>query len=419
MEGLLKDMSGVVVYLDDILITGKDQTEHMENLGKVLKRQRETGLRLQQDKCQSMKDSVVYLGHRIDKDGLLHTEEKVRAIRDAPIPRGVSELKAYLGMLTYYSKFLPDRATVLAPLHALLQKGATWKWSEDEDKAFQESKRLLTSTRVLVDYTTKLPLLLACDASPFGLGAVLSHRLENGNEHPIAFASRSLSPAEKNYSQIDREEAVIVFGVSKFHRYIYGRHFELLSDHQPLRGLLGEGRSIPVTASARIQRWALLLAGYQYTFRYKAGRRHNNADALSRVPLLALPHHKGQPEAILHVLEQLEKLPVTATQIAWWTTNDPILCFKCEHGLEKAGHKKSSRRCTSIQDKELRTVEAYCVVWGTRVVIPSAGRTRILTELHEAHPGTARIKGLARGVVWWPSLTQRWNSWSVNVKYAK
>ena len=161
MEGLLKDLSGVVVYLDDILITGKSQTEQMENLGNVLKRLRETGLRLQQDKCQFIQDSVVYLGHRIDKYGLHSTEEKVRAIRDAPILRGVSELKAYLGMLTYYSKFLHDRATVLAPLHALLRKGATWKWSEDKDKAFQESKRLLKSSRVLVHYNTKLPLLLA------------------------------------------------------------------------------------------------------------------------------------------------------------------------------------------------------------------------------------------------------------------
>ena len=269
MEGLLKDMSGVMVYLDDILITWKSQTEHMDNLREVLKRLRETGLRLQQDKCQFMKDSVVYLGHQINKDGLHPTEEKVRAIQDAPIPRGISELKAYLEMLTYYSRFLPGRATVLAPLHALLQKGATWKWSEDEDKAFQELKRLLTSSQVLVHYNTKLPLLLACDASPFGLGVVLSHRLENGNEHPIAFASRSLSPAEKLFT--------LVFGISKLHRYIYGRHFELLSDHQPLKGLLGEGQSIPVTASARIQRWALLMAGYQYIFRYKTRKRHNAA----------------------------------------------------------------------------------------------------------------------------------------------
>ena len=119
-------MSGVVVYLDDILTTGKSQNEHMENLGEVLRRLKETRLRLQQNKCQFMKDSVVYIGHRIDKDGLRPTEDKVRAIGDAPIPRRVSELKAYLGMLTYYSKFPPDRATVLAPLHVLLQKGATW-----------------------------------------------------------------------------------------------------------------------------------------------------------------------------------------------------------------------------------------------------------------------------------------------------
>ena len=328
----------------------------------------------------------------------------MRAIRDAPIPRGISELKAYLGMLTYYSKFLPDRATLLALLHALLQKGATWKWSEDEDKAFQESKWLLTSSRVLVHYNTKLPLLLTYDASPFGLGAVLSHRLENGNKHPIVFASRSLSPAEKIIHRLTVKGLQWFLKISKFHLYIYGRHFKLLSDHQPLKGLLGEGQSIPVTASARIQRWALLLAGYQYTFRYKAGKRHNNADALSRVPLLDLPHHTCQPEAMLYVLEQLEKLPVTATQIAWWTTNDPVLSQVRTWVREGWPQKVADDvRPYKIRSHEL-SVEADCVVWGTRVVIPPAGRRRILTELHEAHPGAARIKGLARGVVWWPSI---------------
>ena len=204
MEGL---------HLDDILITGTSQSDHLGNLREVLRRLHEAGLRLQRAKCKFMQNSVVYLGHRIDREGLHPTEEKVRAIHHAPRPQGVSELRAYLGMLTYYSKFLPDRATVLAPLHALLQNGTAWEWSETQDKAFQESKMLLTSSRVLVHYNSKLPLVVACDTSPFGLGAVLSHRLENGDERPIAFASRTLSSAEKKYAQIDREGAAIVFAV--------------------------------------------------------------------------------------------------------------------------------------------------------------------------------------------------------------
>ena len=309
----------------------------------------------------------------------------------------MSELRAYLGMLTYYSKFLLDRATVLAPLHALLQNGTAWEWSETQDKAFQESKMLLTSSRVLVHYNSKLPLVVACDASPFGLGAVLSHRLENGDERPIAFASRTLSSVETKYAQIDREGAAIVFAVSRFHRYIYGRHFELVSDHKPLLGLLGEGRSIPATASARIQRWALLLAGYQYTFRHKAGKHHQNADALSRVPLPDLPQYECQPEAMIHVLDQLEKLPVTAQQIAVWTTSDPVLS-QVRTWVREGWPNKVSEALQPYKRKSTElSIEDDCVVWGTRVIIPPAGRAKILAELHEAHPGARPNERVGKG----------------------
>ena len=320
MEGLLKDISGVVVYLDDILIKGKRRTEHLGNLREVLKRLQEAGLRLQRNKCNFMQDSVEYLGHRIDRDGLHLTEEKVRAINNAPRPQGVSKLKAYLEMLTYYSKFLPDRATVLAPLTLFCKKE---QFGNSQTLRTGLFKRLLTSSQMLVHYNSKLPLVVVCDASPFGLGAVLFHRCENGDELPIAFVSRSLSTAERKFAQIDRKGAAIVFAVSKSQRYIYGRHFELVSDHKPLMGLLGKGRNIPVTTSARIQRWALLLAGYQYIF--KAGKSNLNADALSRVPLSELPQHECQSEAMIYVLEELEKLPVSAKQVAAWTTSYPVL----------------------------------------------------------------------------------------------
>ena len=148
------------------------------------------------------------------------------------------------------------------------------------------------------------------------------------------------------------------------------------------------------------------MAGYQYTFRYKAGKTHNNADAIRRVPLPDLPHHTCQPEAMLHVLEQLEKLPVSVTQIAWWTTNDPVL-FQVRTWVREVWLQKVAEevRPYKIRGHKL-SLEADCVVWKTTIVIviPLAGRTWILSELYEPHPGTARMKELARGVVWWPSI---------------
>ena len=147
-----------------------------------------------------MRESVTYLGHRIDADGLHPLPDRVRAIQEAPTPTSVQTLKSYLGMLTYYNKFLPSPSTVLRPLHYLLRKDVPWKWGTSQARAFAASKRLLTSERCLTHFDSTLELSLACDASGYGLGAVLSHKMPDGSERPIGYASRTLSPAEQNES---------------------------------------------------------------------------------------------------------------------------------------------------------------------------------------------------------------------------
>ena len=164
----------------------------------------------------------------------------------------MSQLKSFLGLVNYYGKFLPDLSTILAPLYKLLRKEAQWTWGKEQEGAFKSVKALLTSDRVLAPYDPTRELILACDASPYGVGVVLSQRDAEGCKQPVAYASRTLAPAERNYSQLKKEGLAIIFGVKRFHSYLFGHKFVILSDHKTLRYLFKEDKSTPVMASARI-----------------------------------------------------------------------------------------------------------------------------------------------------------------------
>lgn len=200
MENLLQGIKGVSVYIDDILITGSTTEEHLQTLDKVLERLETAGLKLNKLKCFFLRPYIEYLGHIIDQDGLHPTKEKVQAIQEAPKPQNVGELRSFFGIINYYNRFLPKLSSKLAPLYRLLQKDVKWTWGTEQDKAFEAAKRALQDDSLLVHYDESKPLILACDASQYGLGAVLSHVMEDGQERPVAYASRTLTSAEKNYS---------------------------------------------------------------------------------------------------------------------------------------------------------------------------------------------------------------------------
>ena len=205
MESVLSRIPHVIVYLDDILITGKSETEHLKNLQLVLQQLETAGLHLKKKKCEFLVPSITYLGHRIDAQGLHPLLEKVDAIIKAARPKSITELKAFLGLLNYYGKFIPNLSSVLHPLYELLQHKVHWTWNAQREKAFASAKALLTSDSVLIHFDPDKPLILACDASAYGIGAVLSHCLPDGSERPIVFTSRTLSTAEQKYSQIEKE----------------------------------------------------------------------------------------------------------------------------------------------------------------------------------------------------------------------
>ena len=174
-------------------------------------------------------------------------------------------------------------------------------------------------------YNPSLPLKLAGDASAYGVGAVISHVMEDGSERPpIAYASRTLSTSEQNYAQVEKEALSLVFGVKKFHSYLYGRKFTLVTDHKPLTTILGPKNKVPPLAAARLQRWALVLSAYSYDIEFRSTAAHGNADGLSRLPF----HNPGAEDAAsigatLFNLSQLNSLPVTSQQLQAATRTDP------------------------------------------------------------------------------------------------
>ena len=227
-------------------MTGK---EHLRNL-EVLRRLEEAGMKLKCEKCFFLLSEVEYLGHVICRAGLLPSEAKVAAITGAPAPTNETELKSFLGLVNYYAKFLPNLATVLAPLYQLLCKDVKWKWNSEDETAFEEVKQLLKSFQLLVHFDNELLIVLACDASPNGVG--LSYLTDSKMAQKSLLTERNystLAKSEQNYLQLDKEALTVIFGVKHFHEYIYGQPFAILSDHKQLLRILSESKATPPMTS--------------------------------------------------------------------------------------------------------------------------------------------------------------------------
>ena len=316
MEGLLQGIPSTGVLLDNILITGPSTEEHLDNMEKVLRRLLEVGLRFKAViKCQFTKPVLECLGHRVDAEGFHPVEAKLKAIQEAPAPKNPTERKSFFGMFNFYGKFIPNLSSILEPLHSLMRKDVVWKW-EVEQQAFDKAKNQLQSSDVLVHYDPEKELVVSCDASPYGVGAVLSHVMEGGSERPVAYASSTHSTAERNYGHLDKEALAVVFAVKKFHQFLYGRHFKIYTDHKPLLGLLHPEQATPLMASSRMQRWAFTFLAYEYELLYRPGNENGNADVPGSTPV---------PGDIVHLRENINTSPVHVNKIKLWTARDPVL----------------------------------------------------------------------------------------------
>ena len=401
MDQILQGISGVTCYLDDILIA-TDRASHLSQVAKVLERLRSYGVHVKREKCSFMTSSVTYLGHTVNAKGIQPTAEKVQAIRDMRAPKDLHELRVLLGMVNYYGKFLPDLATLLSPWYNLLTKEAKFCWSDACAKALTKIKELLTSEKLLVHFDPKKKIVLACDASPVGLGCVLSH-IDNGVEKPIAFASRSLTSAERNYCQLEREGLAIIYGLTKFHKYVYGRHIIIETDNKPVTRILSDKTGLPSLAALRLQRWALILMAHDYELRYRKAQDHGNCDCLSRLP--GGTDNYLATELPVNYFSLVDELPITAKQVAEQSRKDPVISAAMDYTSTGWCHKCPSDDLRPyFNRREQLSTDKGCLLWGTRVIIPPKFQQKLLNELHTTHPGVVRMKSMARAYIWFPNM---------------
>lgn len=413
MENLLHGIPRVGILLDDVVISGVTTQDHISALEEVFKRMKNAGLRLNKTKCQFFQDSIKYLGHKIDKNGIHPLNEKIEIINSFPSPKNIKDLRTFLGMINYYERFVPNLHSICAPLHTLTSTKRKWAWGERETNVFNKVKGLLTSNSTVVPYDETRSLTLFCDASEVGLGAVLTHKYPDGSDRPVAFASRTLTGAEKNYASIDREALALVFGVKKFNQYLWGRTFCLVTDHKPLIRIFGTKRDLPKVTNNRLVRWALLLSSYKYKIVYKTGKE-NPADGLSRFPRTSSEESEEIKEietSVKAIHEEKIRTLISQEMLKREVSQDADLKRVLAYVQKGWPSEVPEDLKLFWKKKNDLTAEDGILFYLGRIVTPIKLRTNILKVLHAGHPGIVAMISLARYYAWWPNIDRDVEDW--------
>ncbi|XP_077947562.1 uncharacterized protein LOC144388873 isoform X2 [Gasterosteus aculeatus] len=390
----------LLLYLDDVIVFSSTVDEHLKRLDAVLSRLQQEKLKVKFEKCCFFRTEVNYLGHVITEDGVATDPGKLSAVANWPRPTNATELRSFLGFCSYYRRFVEGFAKIAAPLHRLVAnmidartKKASRKiigelWTEQCEKSFQDLKSRLISAPVLAYADFSLPFILEVDASLSGLGAVLSQE-QDGKVRPVAYASRTLTPAERNmpnYSSMRLEFLGLKWAMAeKFRDYLLGQKCVVWTDNNPLSHLS------TAKLGATEQRWAAQLAAFDFSIRYRSGRSNVNADSLSRQP-----HHGNTPPdlgtflpgtALPEFLMNKHADPVLRSFLQFW---------RCKHPPDKKERQALSKPVKELVRQWNRMVERDGLLYRRihrpdggeeihQLLLPASLREEVLQQLHQGH----------------------------------
>eukprot|EP00057_Strongylocentrotus_purpuratus_P029010 XP_011683484.1 PREDICTED: uncharacterized protein K02A2.6-like [Strongylocentrotus purpuratus] len=409
MDTILAQAPGCEGIADDIAVFGKTEQEHDDNLWRLMGVAQKEGLVFNSTKCVIKARSINFFGSLYTDKGIQPDPSKLEDVREMPTPQNKDDLQRVLGMMTYLSPYISNYAEKSAILRDLLKKDVPFTWQEDHEECFQRLKSDISEGKCLRYYNPSVPTVLEVDASLKGLGACLLQ-----NERPVAFASKSLSDAQSNYSNIERETLALVFGITRFHSYLFGNRFTVYTDHKPLETIC---RKPLGSAPPRLQRLLVKIQGYDCDILYKPGSQMTLPDTLSRLPN---PRKREDVIVELRVDEVMELdenhdtdlasfTPMKQTQLQRETASDPNL-----KQLSRIIHDgwpdvikqvPSSSRIHWSYREELGVANGI-IFKGRQVLIPSTLQSDILEQLHTSHMGIERTRRLARDTVYWPGINK-------------
>ena len=387
-----------LIYLDDIVVYSKTFSEHLFNLAQVFEALRRANLTLKPSKCNFGEDELLFLGHIISKDGISVNPAKIRAVENFPRPKRKRDVMSFLGLCSYYRRFIHSFAKIAKPLHSLTEDSVPFKWNDEAENAFQILKNKLVSSDVLAFPDDNAPTEIHCDASSYGLGATLV-QIQNGKERVIAYASRCLKKHEKNYTATELECLAVIYAVSIYRPHLYGRKFKIVTDHCALCYMLNLK-----DPHGRLARWALRLQPYDYEIVYKNGRKHKDADALSRNPVDAAPPSEHET---LDFAELLCSITDEFKNIGELQDADPKL-----YVIKEAIRQNDKNSKIKIDEYTIENNILYKMnndengrLW--RICIPNKLRKKIIENVHisaAGHLGLLKTWTLVKSRFAWPKM---------------
>ena len=427
MNRVLCDVNWVecLVYIDDTVVIGRTFEQHLSNLGTVLSRLRQAGLKLQPAKCKLCQKEVRFLGHVISENGIATDPEKTAVIATWPVPESKKNIQQFLGLANYYRRFIKDFGTTAKPLQRLLEKNIAFEWTQQCQAAFDHLRKCLMTTPILAFPDHSRHFVLDTDASDMGIGAILSQVQDDGGEVVIAYASRSLSWQEQRYCVTRRELLAVVEFIHHFRHYLLGVHFTLRTDHGSLVWI--QNFKEP---EGQLARWLERLQEYTFTVVHRPGNQHKNADALSRVPCNQCGRvtHVYSPA---HLAAQIGIVSQghSAADVHDQQLNDPsigpVLKAKESGATPNLDEVKTwSRESRQLVQMWSSLKVDNSVLWRLcidgrsqhlQLVLPSVLRESVLQDLHSGsmggHVGESKMIHLVRERYYWPGWKESVKEW--------